>query len=907
MLRRQRILRDGIAFLCFSAGAVSCVVSELDTSLGERNAGTGANVGQDGGTGGTVVALSGSGGMFEHADGGTGTSGTSRSSGGVGQSPPGGWEHVGGGAAGTAGTTNGGPVAGTGSDTGASGGGRTSSGGEESSGGEDNSGGEESSGGGGGTGVGEGGEGASCSGGQGGDGGSRSRGGRGGDGAWVYHTCSSGEWDDDDDPTTTCVLWTNCEPGTYVSSTPSATRDRVCTDCPEDTYTSEANQSQCLVQGSCEPGTVQTEPGSDTVPPACEDCDVGTYCLGGTAPMEACTSGTWDDDSDPATPCVGWTDCEAGTYATNTPSATVDRACDDCADGTYTDQANLSGCLEPGACAAGTVQVTPGTDTTPPTCDDCEPGTYCEGGTAPQLACATGTWDHDSSAATACVNWTMCSAGTYVSKSPSATVDRACTACTSGFTNTPNATACTAWETCAAGSYVSAAPTSTRDRDCAACGSGFTTTTNAASCSPWTNCVAGTYVSVRPISTRDRECADCTGGFTNTTNAPSCSPWTACSPGTAEVPPLPSSTTDRTCSYYVWSTTYGSTSNDYGRGIVATGNYLYITGETQGTLPNEVPSGGSSDAFVMQFTTSGDHEWTVQFGSGEADSGRRVAADAEGAAYVVGLMGEYHDTSNDYRNGFLRKFNFSGGDEWGATFGRYGMYGALVWGSYAYAAGFDNTAPAVARYTLAGVEQTGLSISTGGYGPEQLVVDPTNSYLYVAGHTYESLDAQTNQGWTDVYIRKHNSALQHVANGTIMFGTPSTDYAADICVDGPGNVYVSGRMSAGSVRLGASEIATVNQTYSAFLSKFNSSLAHQWTKIVYLGANESFNAIAGAADGSVYVAGNNTLRKYDQDGDLVFGHNLGGAVGRDLFLTNSGELYLVGDLSGDLFIARMAP
>jgi hypothetical protein len=76
-------------------------------------------------------------------------------------------------------------------------------------------------------------------------------------------------------------------------------------------------------------------------------------------------------------------------------------------------------------------------------CVDCEPGTFCAGGRTPEVACATGTWDHDADAATRCVDWGECRAGQYVAQAGSTLTDRACEACAEGETsNTANAAAC---------------------------------------------------------------------------------------------------------------------------------------------------------------------------------------------------------------------------------------------------------------------------------------------------------------------------------------------------------------------------------------------------------------------------------------------------------------------------------
>ena len=122
-------------------------------------------------------------------------------------------------------------------------------------------------------------------------------------------------------------------------------------------------------------------------------------------------------------------------------------------------------------------------------------GVGCGGG-VPVEDCATGTYDHDDDAATACVAWTVCRAGEYVGAAGTADTDRECAACDAGeYATTINAASCSAWTGCVAGEYVSAAGTAASDQVCTGCTSGtFAAGADAAACVAWTECVAGTYV-----------------------------------------------------------------------------------------------------------------------------------------------------------------------------------------------------------------------------------------------------------------------------------------------------------------------------------------------------------------------------------------------------------------------------
>ncbi|MDP1827844.1 MAG: fibrinogen-like YCDxxxxGGGW domain-containing protein [Archangium sp.] len=266
----------------------------------------------------------------------------------------------------------------------------------------------------------------------------------------------------------TCTGWNDCVPGQYLGLPPSSSADRTCLPCAAGTFSSVPNSTGCAPVGTCAPGSAPTMQPTPTTPLVCGPCVAGNYCAGGLAPAIPCSSGTWDDDLSAASACVDWT-----------------------------------------ACAPGSVASTLGTATTNVVCTACAVGNYCPGLLAPLEPCASGTWDHDANAATACVAWSQCAPGFFVTGAGSATSDRGCQACASGtFSTVPDAASCMAWTACAAGQFVSVTGSATTNQACAACTTGFTTTPNSASCTAWTACTADTYESVAPTATSDRGCAN---------------------------------------------------------------------------------------------------------------------------------------------------------------------------------------------------------------------------------------------------------------------------------------------------------------------------------------------------------------------------------------------------------------
>ncbi len=145
---------------------------------------------------------------------------------------------------------------------------------------------------------------------------------------------------------TDCVVWTDCEPGQYVSSPGSAVADRGCLTCEEGSYSGDANSESCTPTG-CPEGQRALNEGGGTVPSSCELCESGSYCSGlvGDEP-HPCGEGTWDHDADPSTRCEPWTQCGDDEFVDELGSALTDVVCMDCPAGLGSNGPNASECYE---------------------------------------------------------------------------------------------------------------------------------------------------------------------------------------------------------------------------------------------------------------------------------------------------------------------------------------------------------------------------------------------------------------------------------------------------------------------------------------------------------------------------------------------------------------------------------
>lgn len=211
-----------------------------------------------------------------------------------------------------------------------------------------------------------------------------------------------------------CVKWRDCQPGQFVEEGGSSTADRQCGNCVDGETSAVLNSGACTVAGQCGAGFVQSPAAGGGGGPECAACSPGTYCAGGETPVVACGSDVWDDDANPATPCVLKTTCLAGNYVAEPGTSTSDRECRDCAEG-FTDVSNAEVCQAWSDCEPGQYVAALGTAYADRVCSDCDDG-----------------WFSDVENSRACETWRTCLApNAYETAAPSAESDRVCGACVS--------------------------------------------------------------------------------------------------------------------------------------------------------------------------------------------------------------------------------------------------------------------------------------------------------------------------------------------------------------------------------------------------------------------------------------------------------------------------------------------
>lgn len=286
-----------------------------------------------------------------------------------------------------------------------------------------------------------------------------------------------------------------------------------------------------------------------------------------------------------------------------------------------------------------------------------------------------------------------------------------------------------------------------------------------------------------------------------------------------------------------WATYFGQSDYDAGNGCAVDiyGN-LYLTGRTFSIADMNVGGfqnyfGGSADAFLTKFSSSGMLLWSTYYGGGGEDYGETCSTDKFGNVYMVGsTLSTNNISTNGSGNsgtwdGFIVKFNSSGQRLWGTYFG-----------------GLDED-----HVTACAPDANGNVYLTGN----------TLSSQYISYNGFQNVHG----GSEDAFLVK----LDNTANilWTTYYGGNSGDYGTSCVVDTFGDIYLAGYTSSESnISSGGFQDTVKNWYFDAFAAKFKSSGERIWG--TYYGGTLSDIVTSCALDHSnnLYLAG------YTQSADI---------------------------------------
>lgn len=292
-----------------------------------------------------------------------------------------------------------------------------------------------------------------------------------------------------------------------------------------------------------------------------------------------------------------------------------------------------------------------------------------------------------------------------------------------------------------------------------------------------------------------------------------------------------------------WGTYYGGNLNELGRScsVDASGN-VFLIGETQGATGTVIATasahqstfgGGTYDAFVAKFSTTGVRQWATFYGGNANDFGYGSITNGLGDVFftgytnsstgtIIATAASHQSVNAGVNDAYLVKLNSSGVRQWGTYYG-------------------------------GGGEDYGFSCSLDAAGAIFICGSTTSTNSISSSGSHQTV----NGGTTDGFLAKFNTL--GVRQWGTYFGGSSIDIAYATTTNSLNQVYITGlTASTNSISSLGSHQPNVGGTNDAFLTLFNSLGQLQWS--TYFGGIGDDRGYGCAADAlsNVYMTGRTT-------------------------------------------------
>lgn len=326
-----------------------------------------------------------------------------------------------------------------------------------------------------------------------------------------------------------------------------------------------------------------------------------------------------------------------------------------------------------------------------------------------------------------------------------------------------------------------------------------------------------------------------------------------------------------------WGTYYGDAGDEAGYCVAADGNgNTAVTGVTNSssgittTNAHQTTIGGTTDAFIATFNTSGQRQWCTYYGGNAFDAGYGITYSGTNI-FITGTTGspdmgviatssaaEHQTIMAGTQDAFLVKFSSTGSRLWGTYYGD-------INSDQGYSVATDNSGNAF----IAGIVNDGISGS--------LASSTTHQSTY-------------GGGTTDYFLGKFDGSDGSRLWGTYYGGSAdeSDQPGKKLAVDANGNVYMAGATNSESnnqeiATTGAFQVSLSNNSRDGFIVKFNGSGVRQWATYYGTMDNESLTGIIAGASGDIFAVGTTTSNTGLQTSDAIQKASGGGT---DLFVTS---------------------
>ncbi len=247
-----------------------------------------------------------------------------------------------------------------------------------------------------------------------------------------------------------------------------------------------------------------------------------------------------------------------------------------------------------------------------------------------------------------------------------------------------------------------------------------------------------------------------------------------------------------------WGTYYGGSGAEQGTGCAADalGN-VYLTGFTGSTSAiadgghQNTFGGGSEDAFLVKFNSSGVRQWGTYYGGAGTDRGVNVAVDPDQNIVVAGAS----TTPTGLASGGHQNVN---NGSWDALLVKFDPMGVRQWATY-YGSSGDDQASSCAIDGLGNIYFSGWSNSVSG----------------IASGGFQNAN---NGGYDGILVKFSTSG---VLDWATYYGGADWDFGHACAVDSEDNVYLAGNTPATSgIASGGHQNVFGGGFNDAFLVKF---------------------------------------------------------------------------------------
>lgn len=288
-----------------------------------------------------------------------------------------------------------------------------------------------------------------------------------------------------------------------------------------------------------------------------------------------------------------------------------------------------------------------------------------------------------------------------------------------------------------------------------------------------------------------------------------------------------------------WSSFFGGSLAETVYGInIDSANNLYLTGTTVSTANiattgafQTTYGGGTFDAYISKFSSSGSIIWSSYFGGTLGDYGFSIAFDSIGTMILGGftLSTTGIATANSHQpalaglqDGFVMRLNDNGTRIWGTYYGgsagNEALYGIATFNGDVYATGYTNS-------------QTGTSIATTG-----------------------SFQATYGTGAYDAFLVRFNGA--GIRQWGTYYGGTGDDRAIGLSIDKLGDIIICGQTaSATAMSTAGAHQPTFAGSISGYIAKFSSAGNRVWS--TYYGGTQNTVTVSNVVDanGTIVVGG----------------------------------------------------